>query len=171
MTQMIKGKSVFITGGAGFIGASIAGKLLDHNRVTVYDNFTRNSLMDKSFCDHPNLQIVKGDILDYDSLSAAMEGSEIIVHCAAIAGIDTVVKSPITTMRVNMVGSANVLEAASRLPRCERVVCFSTSEVFRPAGFQFHGNGQRRNRQDRRSPLDVRGQQAGRRAPGHIVFQ
>ena len=34
-----------------------------------------------------------------------------------------------TTMWVNTVGSANVLEAASRLPRCDRVVCFSTSEV------------------------------------------
>jgi UDP-glucose 4-epimerase len=59
-----------------------------------------------------------------------MKGADIVVHCAAIAGIDTVIKSPVTTMRVNMVGSANVLEAASRLPRVDRVVCFSTSEVF-----------------------------------------
>jgi len=65
-----------------------------------------------------------------------MRGADIIVHCAAIAGIDTVIKSPVTTMRVNMVGSANVLEAASRLPRCDRVVCFSTSEVFGQHAFR-----------------------------------
>ena len=59
-----------------------------------------------------------------------MEGADIIVHCAAIAGIDTVIKSPVSTLRVNMIGSANVLEAASKLSRCDRVVCFSTSEVF-----------------------------------------
>ena len=39
-------------------------------------------------------------------------------------------------MQVNMVGSANVLEAASKLPKCERVVCFSTSEVFGSHAFR-----------------------------------
>ncbi len=39
-------------------------------------------------------------------------------------------------MRVNMIGSANVLEAASRIPRCSRVVCFSTSEVFGQQAFR-----------------------------------
>jgi UDP-glucose 4-epimerase len=59
-----------------------------------------------------------------------MHGADMIVHCAAIAGIDSVIKRPVETMQVNMVGSANVLEAAASLDRCERVVCFSTSEVF-----------------------------------------
>ena len=75
-------------------------------------------------------------MLDPPALAQAMRGADLVVHCAAIAGIDTVVKSPVMTMRVNMVGSANVLEAASQLPRCERVVCFSTSEVFGQYGFR-----------------------------------
>jgi len=75
-------------------------------------------------------------VLDFEALSKAMAGADIVVHCAAIAGIDTVIISPVTTMRVNMVGSANVLEAASRLPRCDRVVCFSTSEVFGQQAFR-----------------------------------
>jgi UDP-glucose 4-epimerase len=58
------------------------------------------------------------------------------VHCAAIAGIDTVIRSPVTTMRVNMIGSANVLDAASKLDNCQRVVCFSTSEVFGQHAFR-----------------------------------
>jgi UDP-glucose 4-epimerase len=127
---MIEGKSIFITGGAGFIGSTLVGRLVENNQVVIYDNFARNSIQSRSYRNHPNLKIVTGDILDFDTLCGAMKGADIVVHCAAIAGIDTVIKSPVTTMRVNMVGSANVLEAASRLARCDRVVCFSTSEVF-----------------------------------------
>jgi UDP-glucose 4-epimerase len=129
-------KVIFVTGGAGFIGSTLAGRLVEHNQVVIFDNLTRNSLKDKPFQEHPNLRLVEGDILDLNHLCQAMTGADIIVHCAAIAGIDTVIKSPVTTMRVNVVGSANVLEAASRLPRCDRVVCFSTSEVFGQHAFR-----------------------------------
>lgn len=127
---MLEGKKIFITGGAGFIGSSIIGRLVEQNEIVVYDNLTRNSLKHKPFKDHPNLTLFEGDILDFDKLFNAISGANIVIHCAAIAGIDTVIRSPVSTMRVNMIGSANLLEAASRLDRCDRVVCFSTSEVF-----------------------------------------
>jgi UDP-glucose 4-epimerase len=136
--HVIEDKTIFITGGAGFIGSTLIGRLIEKNRIVVYDNLSRNSLQNKSFRDHANLKMVLGDILDFESLSRAMEGANIVVHCAAIAGIDTVIKSPTTTMRVNMVGSSNVLEAASRLRDCQRVVCFSTSEVFGTLAFRSH---------------------------------
>src|SRR5436853_6446422 len=124
---MITDRTIFITGGAGFIGSALIGRLIERNRMIAYDNLTRNSLKDKPYRNHPNLKIVEGDILDYEKLSRSMEHADIVVHCAAIAGIDSVIKSPVTTMRVNMVGSAYVLEAASKLPSVERLVCFSTS--------------------------------------------
>ncbi len=133
---MIENKTIFITGGAGFIGSTILGKLVDRNKVIVYDNLTRNSLKDKNFRNHKNLTLINGDVLNFENLASAMNGSNIIVHCAAIAGIDTVIKSPVNTMRVNMIGSANVLQAASTLSRCDRVVCFSTSEVFGQYAFR-----------------------------------
>lgn len=133
---MIEGKRIFITGGAGFIGSALAGRLIERNQVIIYDNFWRDSLQGQAHRNHPNLTVVEGDILDQERLVRAMQGADIVVHCAAIAGIDTVIKSPVTTMRVNMVGSANVLEAAARLPRCDRVVCFSTSEVFGQYAFR-----------------------------------
>ncbi|MEP7198396.1 MAG: NAD-dependent epimerase/dehydratase family protein [Chloroflexota bacterium] len=126
----LEGKTIFITGGAGFIGATLAAQLVERNCVIIFDNFSRNSLKDKPFKDHPNLKVIEGDVLDFEQLSLAMGGAHIVVHCAAIAGVDTVIKSPVNTMRVNMIGSANVLEAATRLKDCDRVVCFSTSEVF-----------------------------------------
>ena len=133
---MIRNKRVFVTGGAGFIGSTIIGRLVEHNEVVAYDNLKRNALQHQSFRAHPHLTLIQGDILDEAALGKAMGGADYVVHCAAIAGIDTVIKSPVTTMRVNMVGSANVLEAASRLPHCDRVLCFSTSEVFGQYGFR-----------------------------------
>ena len=132
---MIEGKRIFVTGGAGFIGSTLAGRLVEDNEVTVFDNLARDSLKDKPFRRHRHLELVQGDILDPEALRGAMAGADIVVHCAAIAGIDHVIQSPVNTMRVNMVGSANVLEAAAALPRVDRVVCFSTSEVFGQRAF------------------------------------
>lgn len=136
MNRSLTDKTIFITGGSGFIGSTLAGRLVEHNRIVLYDNLARNSLKDRPFKDHPNLRLVQGDVLDLEHLVQAMQGADIVVHCAAIAGIDTVIKSPVTTMRVNMIGSGNVLEAAVRLPHCDRIVCFSTSEVFGSMAFR-----------------------------------
>lgn len=135
---MLTGKRIFITGGAGFIGSALCGKLVDENQVTVYDNLSRDSLKYKSFRDHPNLSLVSGDILDAEALDrACAETSPThFVHCAAIAGIDTVIKSPVSTLRVNMLGTSNALEVAHRVDGLERMVCFSTSEVFGQQAFQ-----------------------------------
>ncbi|MBK8215760.1 MAG: NAD-dependent epimerase/dehydratase family protein [Myxococcales bacterium] len=126
----IEGAKIFITGGAGFIGSTLIGRLIEKNEIVAYDNLARDSLKDKTFRDHKNLKLIKGDVMDGEHVRRSMEGSDLVVHCAAIAGIDTVTKSPCTTLRVNMMGSANVLEAAAKLPKVSRVVCFSTSEVF-----------------------------------------
>ena len=132
----MKGKQIFITGGAGFIGSTLIGRLIADNKITVYDNFRRDALSSKHYSSHPNLRTIKGDILDYSSLKSAIAGAQIVIHCAAIAGIDTVVKKPTETMRVNMIGTANVLEAAKDLPCLERLVDFSTSEVFGQSAFR-----------------------------------
>ena len=126
----ITGKRIFITGGAGFIGSTLIERLIDNNKITVYDNFRRDALSAKPYSSHQNLRIVKGDVIDYASLKSTMEDAQYVIHCAAIAGIDTVIKKPTETMRVNMIGTANVLEAARDLTELWRLVDFSTSEVF-----------------------------------------
>ena len=65
-----------------------------------------------------------------------MKGADIVIHAAAIAGIDTVIKRPTHTMRVNMMGTANVLEAAKEHNIKDRVIDFSTSEVFGSRAFK-----------------------------------
>jgi UDP-glucose 4-epimerase len=139
-SKSIRNKSVFVTGGAGFIGSTLIERLIDDNRITVYDDFRRDSLSSKPYHTHPNLRVVKGDVLDFPKLKAAMEGMHYVVHCAAIAGIDTVIKRPTETMRVNMIGTANTLEAARDLPDLNRFVDFSTSEVFGQSAFRAEEN-------------------------------
>jgi UDP-glucose 4-epimerase len=133
---MLEGAKIFITGGAGFIGSTLAQRLVDQNEITIYDNYARDSISRTGLADHPNIKIVKGDVTDEPAVASAMQGHTHVVHCAAIAGIDTVIKSPVTTMRVNALGSAAVLAAANTLSDCKRVVCFSTSEVFGQRAFR-----------------------------------
>lgn len=127
---MIKNKKIFITGGAGFISNALIRNLVNDNHITVYDNFHRDTLSSSEFAGHKNITVVKGDVLDYDTLNTAMKGAEAVVHAAAIAGIDTVIKDPVRTMRVNLIGTANTLEAARSNNVSYRFIDFSTSEVF-----------------------------------------
>jgi UDP-glucose 4-epimerase len=74
---------------------------------------------------------VQGDVLDADFLTEVVRGATQLVHAAAIAGVDTVIESPVRTMRVNLIGTYNALEAALRTrDSVERMIEFSTSEVF-----------------------------------------
>src|SRR5947209_5438414 len=133
----IEGKTVFVTGGAGFIGSALAERLVEENRIVAYDHLQRNAVANKpELAAHPNFTLVQGDVLDHHALAQAMEGAELVVHCAGVAGIDTVIKRPVETMRVNIVGSFNTLDAAREVGGVGRVVCFSTSEVFGQMAFR-----------------------------------
>lgn len=127
---MITDKNIFITGGAGFIANTLIKNLIENNRITAYDNFHRDTLTSSGYVEHPNLTVVKGDVLDAAALTEAMRGADIVVHAAGIAGIDTVIKNPVHTMQVNMLGTANALEAAKVNGVKDRFVDFSTSEIF-----------------------------------------
>ena len=136
MTNAIEGKTIFVTGGAGFIASRLIAGLVEENKVVIYDNFDRDTLSSTSHSGHANLTVIRGDVLDCERLEDGMRGADIVVHAAAIAGIDTVIKSPTRTMRVNMIGTANVLEAARLAGVKDRVVDFSTSEVFGSMAFK-----------------------------------
>src|ERR1043166_7544871 len=106
----MEGERIFITGGAGFIANTLIQRLIENNRITVYDNFHRDTLTSSGFFSHRNIKIVKGDVLNMELLTDSMKGTDIVIHAAGIAGIDTVIKDPVRTMRVNMIGTANALE-------------------------------------------------------------
>jgi len=127
----LSGKRIFITGGAGFIGTTLARRLVDDNVVVALDNLHRDALSGTPLAEHPNFDFHQADVLDRDAVLELARGATHIVHCAAIAGVDTVRESPVRTMRVNVVGTYHALEAAlATKDTLERFVDFSTSEVF-----------------------------------------
>ena len=127
----LTGKRILVTGGAGFIGTTLAGRLVDENEVIAVDNLHRDALSGTELETHPNLRFVEGDVLDLAQLTELMAGCTHVVHAAGIAGVDTVVGNPVLTMRVNVIGTYNALEAAlATRDSVERLVEFSTSEVF-----------------------------------------
>jgi UDP-glucose 4-epimerase len=133
----LEGKRIFITGGAGFIGTTLARELVDRNEVVAADNLHRDALSGTPLAEHPNFEFHQADVLDSEAMVELARGATHIVHCAAIAGVDTVIESPVRTMRVNVIGTYNVLEAAvATLPTVERLVDFSTSEVFGTHAFR-----------------------------------
>ncbi|MBC6409701.1 MAG: NAD-dependent epimerase/dehydratase family protein [Ekhidna sp.] len=132
----MENKNIFITGGAGFIANVLIKKYVDKNKIIVYDNFYRDTITDSGLSEHENVTIIKGDVLDLELLTKSMEGADIVIHAAGIAGIDTVVKDPVKTMRINMIGTSNALEAARLNNISDRFIDFSTSEVFGSMAFR-----------------------------------
>jgi UDP-glucose 4-epimerase len=133
----LQGKRILITGGAGFIGTTLARRLVDANEVVALDNLHRDALSGTELTEHPSFTFVRGDVLDADLVRELAAGATHVVHCAAIAGVDTVLESPVRTMRVNLIGTYNVLEAAlAARDTVERVIEFSTSEVFGTYAFK-----------------------------------
>jgi UDP-glucose 4-epimerase len=122
---------VLITGGGGFIGVSLAEKLAKEHTVTLLDKTFKNNTYDFSTLhDNKNVSTVEADILDVKEMKQALEGAQIIIHTAAIVGVQSVLHNTIATLETNYIGTSNVLKIAAGLPGVKRVVCFSTSEVF-----------------------------------------
>jgi nucleoside-diphosphate-sugar epimerase len=132
----VTGKRIFVTGGAGFIGSRLCGRLVEENEIVIFDNGHRNALPYTALSNHKNLTFVRGDVLDFDRVLQSMKGCGMVVHLAAIAGVDDVFNHPVLTMKVNMLGTYNVLEAARELGGVERLIDFSTSEVFGSYAFR-----------------------------------
>ncbi|MBI2252730.1 MAG: GDP-mannose 4,6-dehydratase [Armatimonadetes bacterium] len=127
----IKNKKIFITGGAGFIGTSLIEKLVKDNEIIIYDNLHRDAFSKTNLANFKNIKFMKGDILDFENIKKNIKSSNIIIHLAAIAGVDTVIENPVLTMQVNILGTFNILAAALLTKNTlEHMIDFSTSEVF-----------------------------------------
>ena len=122
---------ILITGGAGFICSHLIEKIINKNKIIIYDNFKRNSIKFTKLVGHKNLTIIQGDVLDHRELEKAMKGIEIVIHAAAIAGIYSVGSNATHTMKVNLIGSYNALESSVK-NKVKRFIDFSTSEVYGP---------------------------------------
>jgi len=120
---------VLVTGGAGFIGSHLAGRLaeLGHD-VRILDNFStgRRSNLDTLAAD---VDILEGDIQSYERASRAVHDREIVFHLAALPSVPRSVQDPLTSNASNVTGLLNVMLAA-RDAGSRRVVYASSSSVY-----------------------------------------
>lgn len=133
---MLENATILMTGGAGFIGTALVRRLADRNRIRVLDNLRRNALKAAGLDTHPNVELVVGDVRDEKVMRDATAGCDHVVHMASIAGVDTVMKNPVTTMEVSLQGTINALHAAHAAGGIKRFIDFSTSEVFGTYAFR-----------------------------------
>ena len=121
---------VLVTGGAGFIGSHLAEALLERgDEVWVLDDLSTGRLENlTTFARHPRFHFVEGTVLDGSTVQRLVSQSECVFHLAAAVGVKFVLENPLRSLRTNIRGTEEVLEACAR-HRC-RVVVFSSSEVY-----------------------------------------
>lgn len=121
----------FVTGAAGFIGSNLVDRLLaDGVRVTGWDNLsTGQPRFLEGATAHPRFRLVRGDNLDLNALTAAMQGADFVFHLAANADIRDGWKHPAKDLQQNTVATFNVLEAM-RANGVRRIAFSSTGSVY-----------------------------------------
>ena len=119
-----------VTGGAGFIGSNLAEALVAQGgTVRVLDNFSVGKRENLRFPGSERVEVIEGDIRDFDTYRAALKGVEVVFHEAALGSVPRSIEDPPTTHDVNITGTLNMLVAA-RDARVKRFVFASSSSVY-----------------------------------------
>ena len=130
-------KKVLITGATGFIGSHLTELCVENGySVKAFDRYNPNNhwgwLEDSSY--KSEIEVILGDIRDYDSVYNSMKGCDVVFHLAALIGIPYSYISPLAYIRTNIEGTYNVLEAARRL-ESDDILITSTSETYGTAQY------------------------------------
>jgi nucleoside-diphosphate-sugar epimerase len=135
----IKNRCVLITGGGGFIGSTLAERLVKDNQIILLDRFFRDQpVAFTTLSKNPNVRMIEADILSGSSIDDLTKEADIVIHAAAIVGVGRVCSYPRETLETNFIGTSRILKALDKSPRLQRLVCFSTSEVFGVNSFRVH---------------------------------
>lgn len=131
-----------ITGGAGFIGSHLAGKLLASGwEVSVLDDLSTGSIKNiQHLKREPGFQYVIDSVMNRRLLAELVDDCDVVFHLAAAVGVRLIVESPIRTLHTNVHATELVLEAASK--KKKKVLITSTSEVYgKSEAIPFQENG------------------------------
>jgi nucleoside-diphosphate-sugar epimerase len=127
--RQLSSRRVLVTGGAGFIGSHLVEKLLDFGAdVVVVDNFTHGNKIEH-LGTHPNLTVYNADVVDTGAISPAFKDRDIVIHLAALVGVEETQLSPLDVLDVDINGIVNVLNLCVS-NNVKRIVFASSSEVY-----------------------------------------
>ena len=115
---------------AGFIGKHLIVELLrdDHN-ITIFDNFSSSSKNDVVHLLENGVNLVTGDILDYDLLLKSMSNYDFVIHLAAQTSVEQSIVDPETTIDINVEGTVNVLKSCVKT-NVKGLISTSTAAVY-----------------------------------------
>lgn len=124
--ELLKGKTVLVTGATGLIGVSLVRSLLYMGDIKVLA-FVRNENKAKSIYEqNSNLEIVIGDIINPIDI---IETVDYIFHCASVTTSNIMVEQPVETLMTSIEGTKHILNLAKE-KRCKSVVYVSSMEVY-----------------------------------------
>ncbi len=129
--NLLTGKRVLVTGGAGFIGSSLCHDLLEHdNKVVCLDNFATGKKENiKDLRGNPDFKLIEGDIRDQETCRKAVKGADVVLHQAALGSVPRSIADPATTNAVNVTGFLNMI-IATRDEGIKRFVYATSSSVY-----------------------------------------
>ena len=133
----MRNNNILITGASGFIGSHLAEFMIEKGyNVKAFDRYNINNSW--GWLEHSkyrnDIEIILGDIRDYDSISKATKDCSAVFHLAALIGIPYSYISPIAYLKTNVEGTYNVLESAKN-QNIEQVLITSTSETYGTAQY------------------------------------
>jgi len=130
-------KNILVTGAGGFIGSHLTELLVEKGynikAFVHYNSWNKWGWLDTSFVKN-EVEIISGDIRDYDSVTAAMQGCDSVFHLAALIGIPYSYVSPQAYIKTNTDGTYNILQSA-RQAGIEKIMVTSTSETYGTAQY------------------------------------
>ena len=130
-------KKVFVTGAGGFIGSHLCEALVEKGyEVKAFVRYNSRNFWGwlETSQYKKEMEIISGNIRDYDSVRNAMEDTDMVFHLAALIGIPYSYISPLAYVKTNIEGTYNVLQAA-KIKGVEKIIHTSTSEVYGTAQF------------------------------------
>lgn len=122
---------ILITGGAGFIGSNLCDHFISLNyKVRCLDNFSTGFRKNiEHLLDHPNFELIEGDIRDYNTCLKATDQITYVLHQAALGSVPRSIEDPLQTNEVNITGFLNMLNA-SKASGIKRFVYAASSSTY-----------------------------------------
>ena len=133
MSSYLKGKSILVTGGTGSIGSSLVREAIAAGPkvIRVFDNNESGLFEMGQALDSPLFRPLVGDVRDKDRLRRASEGTDVILHAAALKHVPLSEYNPFEAIKTNVIGTQNVIEVALE-NEVEKLITISTDKAVDP---------------------------------------